>query len=70
MSVPLHFQTLAALADRLQWCADNAARLPAMGEASRARAARWTWDDFVQTHNRLIIEFVGSGRNGAKEHHA
>ena len=60
----------AALADRLQWCADNAARLPAMGEASRARAARWTWDDFVQTHNRLIIEFVGSGRNGAKEHHA
>lgn len=60
----------AALTDRLQWCAENPGRLPAMGEESRQRAARWTWDDFVQAHNRLIKEFVDSGRLGARQHHA
>ena len=50
----------AALADRLRWCADHPDRLPAMGEESRQRAARWTWDDFTQAHNQLIQEFVTS----------
>jgi len=60
----------AALADRLQWCAEHSDRLPAMGEESRQRAARWKWDDFVQTHNRLIHEFIGTGKAGTKEAYA
>ncbi|MBM3796085.1 MAG: glycosyltransferase family 4 protein [Acidobacteria bacterium] len=59
-----------ALAERLRWCAANTDRLPAMGEASRQRAARWTWDDFVAEHNRLMREFVESGQIAAVEHHA
>lgn len=51
----------AALADRLRWCADNSDRLPSMGEESRQRAARWTWDDFTRAHNKLLLEFVAAG---------
>ena len=47
-----------ALAERLQWCADNRNQLQAMGEKSRQLAAAWTWDDFAMAHNALMLDLM------------
>ena len=36
----------AALAEKIEWFGQNAARLPAMSSAARAKAAEFTWPDY------------------------
>jgi glycosyltransferase involved in cell wall biosynthesis len=36
----------AALAEKIEWFLQNAARLPAMSSAARAKAAEFTWPDY------------------------
>ncbi len=36
----------AALAEKIEWFGQNAARLPAMSRAARAKAAEFTWPDY------------------------
>ncbi len=47
-----------ALAGRMQECLDRPERLREMGEASRRKAAAWTWSDYAERHTDEVVAFM------------
>jgi starch synthase len=48
------------LALRLEWCTENRDQLNEMGQLSRLKASKWTWEEYIETHGQTVSSFMGN----------